>query len=283
MEEKMATMFKKICIAALTAALALSTSTGSMEVSAAQTVPAELSSEPVSTSTETPAERELTDEELRAYFGDSVFIGDSIMLGFRNYSAKQETYVHDIQFLAVGSYGVKNALKPVNKENIHPKYKGKKYQLWEAIPLMECKRVFIMFGMNDIAPLGLEGARDKYKELIDKILEASPDLEIHIISMTYTLEGKGKKILNNTNIAEYNTLLQEMAEENGWGYIDLCTPTSDGNGNLAEDCCSDGFVHLTKTAYTLWEEELILYANTVLLEEEKETPDTDTAAGSIPE
>lgn len=49
--------------------------------------------------------------------------------------------------------------------------------------------------MNDLAVLGLEGARDKYKELIDKILETSPDLEIHIISVTYTLEGEGKKYL----------------------------------------------------------------------------------------
>lgn len=210
----------------------------------------------------------LTDEELRDYYGDSVFIGDSIMLGFRNYSAKQETYVHDIQFLAAGSYGVNNALKPVKGDNVHPKYKGKKYQLWDAIPLIGSKRAFIMFGMNDIAILGLEGARDKYKELIDKILETSPDLEIHIISMTYTLEGEGKKVLNNTNIAEYNTLLQEMAEENGWAYIDLCTITSDGEGNLAENCCSDGFVHLSKTAYTLWEAQLIVYANAVQLAED---------------
>ena len=54
-----------------------------------------------------------------------------------------------------------------------------------------------------------------------------------------------------------------MAEENGWGYLDLCTVISDGNGSLAEDYCSDGFVHLTKTAYSLWEAELINYAGTV--------------------
>lgn len=225
----------------------------------------------------------LSDEELRAYYGDSVFIGDSIMLGFRNYSAKQETYVHDIQFLAAGSYGVNNALKPVKGDNVHPKYNGQKYQLWDAIPLIGSKRAFIMFGMNDIAPLGLEGARDKYNELIDKILETSPDLEIHIISMTYTLKGKGKKVLNNTNIDAYNLLLQEMAEENGWKYIDLCTVTSDGEGNLAADCCSDGFVHLTKTAYTLWEAELINYANAVASEEEEAAEGTQIPADALPQ
>lgn len=218
----------------------------------------ELSTE---SSAEPSTESRLTDEELVAYYGDSVFIGDSIMVGFRNYSAKQETYVHDIQFLAVGSYSAFNAMKPVTADNVHPMYKGKKCQVWDAVPLIGSKRAFILLGMNDISILGLEGARDQYKELIDKILESSPDIEIHIISVTYTLADQGIGKLNNENLAKYNVLLQEMAEENGWEYLDLCTPISDGKGNLAKEYCSDGFVHLSPSAYTLWESELIDYAN----------------------
>ncbi|MDE6517099.1 MAG: hypothetical protein K2L18_04525, partial [Acetatifactor sp.] len=60
----------------------------------------------------------------------------------------------------------------------------------------------------------------------------------------------------------------EMADENGWGYIDLCTPISDGEGNLAKDYCSDGYVHLNNAAYTLWEAELINYANTMQMEKD---------------
>ena len=204
---------------------------------------------------------DLTDEELAAYYGDSIFIGDSIMSGFRNYSAKQESFVRDIQFLAAGSYSAFNAMKPVTEDNVHPVYRGKKCQVWNAIPLMGGRRVFILLGMNDISILGLEGARDQYKELIGKILETSPNLEIHIISVTYTLKDQGIGKLNNENIAKYNILLQEMAEENDWGYIDLCTPISDGDGNLAEQCCSDNFVHLSPAAYSQWETELTAYAN----------------------
>ena len=217
------------------------------------------------------AESVLTEEELKAYYSDAVFIGDSIMIGFRNYSAKQETYVHDIQFLAVGSYSAFNAMKPVSADNVHPVYKGKKYQVWDAVPLIGSKRAFILLGMNDISILGLEGARDKYKELIDKILETSPDIEIHIISVTYTLADQGIGKLNNENLAKYNILLQEMAEENDWGYIDLCTPISDGKGNLAKEYCSDGFVHLSPSAYTLWESKLTDYANEQAALEEEET------------
>lgn len=219
----------------------------------------------------------LTEEELATYYGDSVFIGDSIMVGFRNYSAKQESFVHDIQFLAVGSYSAFNAMKPVTADNIHPMYKGKKYQVWDAIPLIGCRRAFILLGMNDISILGLEGARDQYKEVVDKILENAPDIEIHIISVTYTLADQGIGKLNNKNLAQYNILLQEMAEENGWEYLDLCTPISDGKGNLAEEYCSDGFVHLSPAAYTLWESELVDYANAHAAPEEPEDENTAEA------
>ena len=268
-------MNKKLMCAVLTAALVLSNCAARTSYAASDdTQPKEPQEESTQTqesqtneisakaSEEESPESGLTDEELAAYYGDSVFIGDSIMVGFRNYSAKQETCVRNIQFLAVGSYSAFNAMKPVNADNVHPMYKGKKCQLWNAIPLIGSKRAFILLGMNDISILGLEGARDQYKELIDKILESSPDLEIHIISVTYTLADQGIGKLNNENLAKYNVLLQEMAEENGWEYLDLCTPISDGRGNLAEKYCSDGFVHLSTSAYTLWESELIDYANT---------------------
>ena len=265
---------RKLMCAALSTIVALGSHTGTYVCAAgtsagdAQTKDIQAGKMQAANDTQTPVNETasedtqpvLTDEELAAYYRDSVFVGDSIMVGFRNYSAKQKSFVHDIQFLAVGSYSAFNAMKPVEGDNVHPMYKGKKSQIWNAIPLMDCKRAFILLGMNDISILGLEGARDKYKELIDKILEASPDIEIHIISVTYTLKDQGKGKLNNENLAQYNLLLQEMAEENGWGYLDLCTPISDGEGNLAKEYCSDGFVHLSSSAYTLWETALIDYA-----------------------
>ena len=225
----------------------------------------EAGTESVSPQTEEVQEtaKELTAEELEAYYGDSVFIGDSIMLGFRNYCAKQkkDSFLRGIQFLAVGGYSANNAMKPVENKNIHPLYKGRKYQVWDAVSMMKAKKVFIQLGMNDISILGLEGARDRYKEVIDKIKEVSPDVEVNIISVTYTLEGQGKAKLNNNNIAKYNKLLQKMAAENGWSYIDMATPVSDGKGNLAKGACSDGFVHLSSSAYAIWEKELVGYAN----------------------
>lgn len=257
-----------------------------------QTTLEALSESTIEVKTESNNTNTMTEEELSTYYGNSVFVGDSIMVGFRNYCAKQKTFAHDIQFLAAGNFSAFNAMKPVTSNNVHPMYRGKKYQVWNAIPLIGSQRVFLLLGMNDLGILGLEGARDQYKLLIDKILETSPNVEIHLISVTYTLPDLGKKTLNNENIAQYNILLQKMAEENGWGYIDLVTPISDGNGNLAAECCSDGYVHLSKTAYALWETALIDYAHaqTTCSQEEtepetltEETTETDLTLESEPE
>lgn len=266
---------KTFLCAALTTILAFSNLSGGYVYAASDDTPASESQTKEIQTEESQIKQILTDEELAAYYSDSVFVGDSIMVGFRNYSAKQKSYVHDIQFLAVGSYSAFNAMKPVADSNVHPMYKGKKCQVWDAIPLIGSKRAFILLGMNDISILGLEGARDQYRELINKILETSPDIEIHIISVTYTLEGEGKGKLNNENLAQYNVLLQEMAEENGWEYLDLCTPISDGKGNLAAEYCSDGFVHLSNSAYTLWESALVDYANVQAADREEPEPESE--------
>lgn len=206
---------------------------------------------------------EMTQEELALYFGESVFIGDSVMIGLRNYSMNQEgdSCLSGAQFLAAVGYSSYNALQPVTGKHIHPLYKGKKCQVWDAVSDMGAKRVFISLGTNDIIMLGSEGAIERCRQVVDKILESCPGIEINCISVTYAAEGKEKGKLNNQSIAEYNGLLLQMAAQNGWGYLDLATPLSDGRGNLSNEICSDGFVHLKNSAYTVWEEELIRYAN----------------------
>lgn len=229
----------------------------------------------------------ISEEEIDDYFKDTVFVGDSIMLGFRNYCMKQkDSFLNDIQFLAAGSFSVNNALWDVTEKSVHPVYKGQKRQIWESISMMNAKKVFLFFGMNDLNISGLEGTCEKYEELISKIKEKSPDVEIHIISMTYTLKGAGKGKLKNDTIREFNELLQEMASENGWGFLDMATPLSDENGDLAAEYCSDGFVHQSRAAYDVWTTVIRDYACAQLngtteypvgTSEAEECPETSTA------
>ena len=201
-------------------------------------------------------------EEIDAYFDDSVFVGDSIMLGFRNYAMKrQDTFLSRMGFLAAGSYSANNALWDVDDKSVHPVYQGEQRQVWESISLMGSKKVFLMLGMNDLNITGVEGSCEKYEELIGKIKEKNPDVEIIIMSMTYVLKGKETGKLQNDTIREYNEMLKAMSEKNGWGYVDVAEALADENGDLAEEYCSDEFAHQNPEAYDVWVSVLRKYAD----------------------
>lgn len=64
-------------------------------------------------------------------------------------------------------------------------------------------------------------------------------------------------------------MLKQMAEENGWGYVDIADALADENGDLAEGYCSDDFAHQRPEAYDIWVSVLRDYAKEQL---EKITP-----------
>lgn len=214
----------------------------------------------------------VTEAMVDDFYSNSVFVGDSVMLGFRNYAMKNaDTYLGEIQFLASGSFSVNNALQPPNSTSTHPIYDGQQRYVEDSIALMQADRVFLFFGINDVALAELPDVCDKYTELIGRILEKSPDAEIYIISATYTIEGQGGKKLNNENLGALNAMMREKAVENGWGYVDIMSALDDGSGNLAQEYCSDGHLHQNTAAYDVWSEVLREYARAQLTEAAEET------------
>lgn len=185
------------------------------------------------------------------YYSNTVFVGDSIMLGYRNYCGRQSgTSLSKVKFLCAGSYSVNNALKPVNDTNLHPVYQGEKVSVWDGIKKMNAKHVYIMFGTNDLAISGVDGTVSKYITLIDNIKKTNPEADINIISMTYTVADYKGKGLNNTNIKLFNSKLKELCDLNGYTYVDIASLIDDGTGNLKAGYCSDGFVHLNMSCYS---------------------------------
>lgn len=199
-------------------------------------------------------------EAIRAFYEDSVFAGDSVLLGFRNYAAKSsDPAIHEMQFLAAGSLSLHNAFWEVSSKSVHPLYQGEQHQIWDSVSMMGAKRAFLFFGINDVA-YGVDASVPMYQQLVDKIREKSPDIDITIISATYTLKDKGQGSINNDNLAAFNTAVRELASQNNWGYIDMANALSDGQGNLADKYCSDGFLHESKAAYDVWSMMMYRYA-----------------------
>ena len=203
------------------------------------------------------------DAEIDAYLADSVIIGDSIVLGYRNYCTKsEEEKLKSIKFLAAGNFSAHNAFWEVSSKSVHPLYQGEQHPVWESVSLMGAKNIFICLGLND---LNIDDKTcEYYYQLVSNILELCPEVSINIISMTYTLKDQGIGKLNNDEIRIYNEQLQEMAAENGWGFVNIAPLLADEEGNLKAEYCSDGFLHQMPAAYEIWTQALRQYVGKML-------------------
>lgn len=194
-----------------------------------------------------------------SYLDDTVFIGDSVSLKLKNYvTAKRKTeagFFGKAQFLAAGSMGSGNALKPLSSSSIHPSYNGKKALLEDNVAAMGAKKVYIMLGANDLALYGIDGSVENMSKLIAKIKAKSPNVKIFVQSATPIIKEQQMTNLNNPNLAAYDAKLSELCKKNGYYYIDVASVMRDSEGNLKPDYCSDPNdlgIHFTDKACQVW-------------------------------
>ncbi|MBR0164519.1 MAG: SGNH/GDSL hydrolase family protein [Lachnospiraceae bacterium] len=182
-----------------------------------------------------------------------VCIGDSVMAGFQNVCAdSEEALFQSFMFLATHGYSCELALEE-SGNGYHPMYRGKKVPLWESVPASGADTAFFFLGMMDLSEgRTVEEVADMYAALLDRIKEAAPDLKIVIISLTYVYGGMGRETLNSAKIAALNGMLYELALDNGWGFIDVAYPLSDGEGNLTPEYSQDEQTHIIPAGYEIW-------------------------------
>lgn len=194
-----------------------------------------------------------------SYFDDAVFIGDSVSLKLKNYViAKRKTQpgiLGKARFLAAGSMGSANALKPLSATSIHPAYNGSKALLEDNVAAMGAKKVYIMLGANDVALYGTEGSVGNMAQLLANIRAKSPDAAIFVQSATPMLKQKQMKQLNNPNLLAYDVALSKMCKEKGYHFVDVASVLRDTEGNLPPEYCSDPNdlgIHFTDKACEIW-------------------------------
>ncbi len=190
--------------------------------------------------------------EQDSFYKNSLFVGDSVMYGFERYLKARPGILSDPFFFTNGSYAARVELQPVTSETAHPWYQNKHLHLTEVLPLINPEKVFLFFGLNDIGMVGVDKTVENYGAVISNIKEIAPDVEIFIISTTYMAAGSELKTLNNANIKLLNQKLEENSTSWGVKYIDIAKYMYDKNGCLVAKYSSDGYVHITESAYDLW-------------------------------
>lgn len=201
-----------------------------------------------------------------AFFENSVFVGDSITVGFEQYCENHSDSIKTdtTYFLARVSCSARVAISEnalTKHSNIMPVYNGKSEYIENAIAQMtDVNKAFICFGVNDLGITSPDGFIQSMQTLISRILEKRPDVKIYVISVPCVMSNVSSNGLNNHNIQIANILLQNMCQTSGWGYINLSEYLMDSQMGLKSEYTSDNYVHENNKAYAVWNKVLKEYA-----------------------
>lgn len=172
------------------------------------------------------------------------FIGDSRTQGFIMYNGLKSVQDYSYIGLMVDTAVTKKFVKTSN---------GNKITLLQDMANKNIKRVYIMLGVNELGWSYPQVFKAKYKELISEIKKVKPNCKIYVQSIIPMTKSKSDsdKIYNNNNVAKFNKLVQEVAEEEKVTYLDVKSVLVDKDGYLPKEASTDG-IHIDKAYCEKW-------------------------------
>ena len=190
------------------------------------------------------------------YFDGAVFLGDSRTEGLSLYSGLKTGYF----YTAVGA----TVESVFSKKNFETEG-GEKVPLLDAVAEQDCDKIYIMLGINELGWSKVKTFHDQYAKLGDRVRADHPEAKIVLQSIPpVSAKQEAKKTyVNNARIAEYNGVIQALAEEKECYFLDVAACLTGGDGLLPKDLNFDG-IHLNPAGCKVW----LNYLRTHSLEEE---------------
>ena len=190
------------------------------------------------------------------YFDGAVFLGDSRTEGLSLYSGLKTGYF----YTAVGA----TVESVFSKKNFETEG-GEKVPLLDAVAEQDCDKIYIMLGINELGWSKVKTFHDQYAKLVDRVRADHPEAKIVLQSIPpVSAKQEAKKTyVNNARIAEYNGVIQALAEEKECYFLDVAACLTGGDGLLPKDLNFDG-IHLNPAGCKVW----LNYLRTHSLEED---------------
>lgn len=178
------------------------------------------------------------------YFDGAVFLGDSRTEGLFLYSGLKTGHF----YTAVGA----TVESVFSKKNFETK-SGEAVPLLDAVAEQECDKIYVMLGVNELGWAKTETYRSQYAKLIERLREDHPEAKIVLQSIppVSAVQEAKKTYVNNERIADYNAVIQALAQEKQCYFLDVAACLTDGDGFLPKELNFDG-VHLNPAGCRLW-------------------------------
>ena len=178
--------------------------------------------------------------------GQIVFAGSSLMERFPLGELKQDLDIPQIIYnRGVGGFTTEEY-----------------YQVLEpCIFALRPSKLFLNIGTNDMAQEGfsVEKLRQNYTRILKKIRENIPDCQVYLMAyypvndveaFEETCEPVSFLSRNNGNIRASNQMVEELAKEFGFHFVDVNQDLCDGAGRLRKELTQEG-LHLWPKAYEI--------------------------------
>ncbi len=178
-------------------------------------------------------------------FADTAFIGDSRTVGLQ-----MNTNIPKASFYA--SIGLNVDSATTNNEAVTLD-NGNKGNVLDGLKEKKFKRIYIMFGTNEIGWPYPDVFEKKYENLLNDIKKIQPDAKIYaqsLIPVSY-LAAQTNSVYTNDNINKFNELIKTAAKNAGVTYLDVGSAFRDANGALPVEASTDG-IHLVHDYCQQW-------------------------------
>jgi len=179
-----------------------------------------------------------------SHFTDSVFLGDSRVMGLMLYSGLTDSTFYAHKGISVSKLLTEPFVMQTN---------GVKISAEEALKKRYFSNIYIKAGLNELGWKNITLFTDAYGEVIDRLRELQPGAEIYVQSILPVTAKKSSSdpVFNNTRIMEFNEALKNMAWEKDVHYLDVYSGMINDEGYLPAEAASDG-VHLKKEYCLVW-------------------------------
>ena len=175
----------------------------------------------------------------QAFFEDSAFVGNSFIDGMIIYDL-----VDGADYFSKVGLNVKTASTDSTDTGSCP-------VIEELNSTKVYKKIFMMFGENEVDWPSTQTFTDEYTKLVKKAKQYQPEAEIYLLAITpITKEASDAEQDGATNekIKKFNKLIKQVADSENVTYCDLFTAVADKNGELPKEAATDG-VHFGNEYY----------------------------------
>lgn len=186
-----------------------------------------------------------------SYFNDAIFIGDSRMEDFGIFSGAAR---HSTFYAKLG-LTLEKLINNDSSKNVKFKVNGEDMYLLDALRKNnDFKKVYVMMGYNELGWPGTASFKAYYERLLTSIREIKPDAIIYVycvIPVGRSPRDADLSVENNTRIAEFNKVIQEICKEGKYHYLNVQEVMIDSEGYLPDYAATDG-IHPTPEYYKIW-------------------------------